>query len=425
MDIKFEGDSQLEQLANIAKHYSATGTVPPKPKSETDKCDETKNKVAAILTGIKTEPGTAPSTSKPAKPNEAATKLLALAATGIAKKLTVKKKPKVIKGIGIKKGKLGKQQSRVRQLVEPKPAMQALNDYMKKNEINIHFLKSSEEQGSMPLYNCKLTVDGTLYTGIGPSKEIARTAAAETALAGVINKRHSKMETAEVELTAEEQQDAELSWTALASYAVHKLLDDWEMEGVEIPKGFAAAAFIKNKPKAPEEEDNAEDSEEEEKVKKEEMDNEGLEGYGYLGHGYGAWGTAAYAGGRTGGNYQGYPVQQSWGSDWNARRPPVKKKAKPQPVKKAKIKKTPSLVHPNGTSKAPFQLMHEMLGVDKYTVEQYEMGSLPKKTYYTTITVTEDGAVYTGVGKTKKESKHQAALASLKERYNIEIPSSS
>ena len=29
--------------------------------------------------------------------------------------------------------------------MEPKPAMQALNDYMKKNEINIHFLKSSEE----------------------------------------------------------------------------------------------------------------------------------------------------------------------------------------------------------------------------------------------------------------------------------------
>ena len=55
MDIKFEGDSKLEQLANIAKHYSATGTVP--PKTETDKCDETKNKVAAILTGIKTEPG--------------------------------------------------------------------------------------------------------------------------------------------------------------------------------------------------------------------------------------------------------------------------------------------------------------------------------------------------------------------------------
>ena len=54
MDIKFEGDSQMEQLANIAKHYSATGTV---PKLETDKCDETKSKVTAILSGIKTEPG--------------------------------------------------------------------------------------------------------------------------------------------------------------------------------------------------------------------------------------------------------------------------------------------------------------------------------------------------------------------------------
>ena len=239
--------------------------------------------------------------------------------------------------------------------MEPKAAFQVVSDMVKnkKNAINLHFLKSSENQGmSMPLFNCKLTVDGTLYTGIGPSKDIAKNAAAESALAGLINKRHTKMaDLTEVSLSAPEQEEVELSWNALSSFAVYKLINDWKSEGIELPEGFANGSFVKNAPKPP---PVTPEAPEENGVEvKEEEEDEGGEEKGYHGLGFGRWGGGGPVGG----------MGQGWG---NFRSSPMSIKKTPHKKSKwpSKAAKTPSLTHsPQGAPKikAPAQILHEMM----------------------------------------------------------------
>ncbi|KAK3913112.1 Double-stranded RNA-specific editase 1 [Frankliniella fusca] len=144
-----------------------------------------------------------------------------------------------------------RQNARFRKLLIPKNAIMVLNEL----QPGISF--EAEEQTnafSQLTYTVRINIDGTVYTGEGPSKAAAKAAAAELAVKGLILKKiadsGSKKEGEEEPMDATSGDDAsekgstngrrvipedEVPWGSLASFALFKLFADWKAQGTSIP----------------------------------------------------------------------------------------------------------------------------------------------------------------------------------------------
>ena len=90
-------------------------------------------------------------------------------------------------------------------------------------------------------------MDGKLYQGVGSNKSLARATAAERALQSFVPS-HPPLRYAAVTATEAEGNDSaaevpedETPWSALASFALHRLFCDWRQGRVGAPLSLEAA----------------------------------------------------------------------------------------------------------------------------------------------------------------------------------------
>ncbi|KPI95810.1 hypothetical protein RR46_11523 [Papilio xuthus] len=140
-----------------------------------------------------------------------------------------------------------RQNETLRRLLTPKNALMVLNEMLPKDQLASNFrveTVSSPNQYVKPhSYRANLTLEGNDYKGFGENKLMARNAAAEQAIRDLIIKKMSKAISYEVSGTGagatsigEETEEEPLPMIQLASFALHKLFCEWEVEGHKVPQ---------------------------------------------------------------------------------------------------------------------------------------------------------------------------------------------
>lgn len=123
----------------------------------------------------------------------------------------------------------------LRRLLAPKNALMVLNEMMPGEQLHNQFKVDAAKPANVyrnqhqPSFCADLKLDQQVYKGYGDNKLAARNAAAEQAIRDLILKRMSNME----DPTASEE---ELPMIQLASFALHKLFSEWELEGHRVPQ---------------------------------------------------------------------------------------------------------------------------------------------------------------------------------------------
>merc|ERR1719500_1479626 len=149
----------------------------------------------------------------------------------------------------IKEGKIKKKQKqkwskvekknyinfRLRRMISPKCPVQILEELAQQESSNIsyNFLEPLKEAG-MELFPCEVTVNEAVFTGTGPSKQIAKNIAAEGAIHAFIT---NCVESDDTIPEAEDIAD-NAPWRALASLGLFKLFNDWQSQGYTLPPQF-------------------------------------------------------------------------------------------------------------------------------------------------------------------------------------------
>ncbi|CAG5045527.1 unnamed protein product [Parnassius apollo] len=129
-----------------------------------------------------------------------------------------------------------RQNQSLRRLLTPKNALMVLNEMLPNEQLATQFQvmpTPSNNQYYKPHSFCAdLNLDGNKYTGYGDNKLMARNAAAEQAIRDLIIKRMNKALNTE----GEEMEEETLPMIQLASFALHKLFCEWEVEGFKVPQ---------------------------------------------------------------------------------------------------------------------------------------------------------------------------------------------
>lgn len=223
------------------------------------------------------------------------------------------------------------------------------------------------------LYNARTQYDGQMFTGMGPSKSIAKNICAEQVLQYITTKSCAGNKT-EAEGEEEEEGDQEnggkisgrpdmetdTPWVSLASLALFKLFNDWQAQGYVMPPGIMRGNPNMGLPEA-------------------------------------AVAAAVAAAGAGAGGAAGA----------------VAKPKKPAAPKGDKV------LPENPQDKHPVQLLNEMTG--PLTYEQTGQTGTPPNCIFT-MAVNISGTTYSGQGKSKKEAKKAAAIAAAAEVYNVQYP---
>ncbi|CAK1580700.1 unnamed protein product [Parnassius mnemosyne] len=132
-----------------------------------------------------------------------------------------------------------RQNQSLRRLLTPKNALMVLNEMLPNEQLATQFQvmpTPSNNQYYKPHSFCAdLNLDGNKYTGYGDNKLMARNAAAEQAIRDLIIKRMNKAINTEGS-QGEEMDEDTLPMIQLASFALHKLFCEWEVEGFKVPQ---------------------------------------------------------------------------------------------------------------------------------------------------------------------------------------------
>ncbi|XP_014357939.2 double-stranded RNA-specific editase B2 isoform X2 [Papilio machaon] len=140
-----------------------------------------------------------------------------------------------------------RQNETLRRLLSPKNALMVLNEMLPKDQLASNFkvetVMSPNQYMKPHSYRANLTLEGNNYKGFGENKLMARNAAAEQAIRDLIIKKMSKAITNEVSgaggaatSIGEETEEEPLPMIQLASFALHKLFCEWEVEGHKVPQ---------------------------------------------------------------------------------------------------------------------------------------------------------------------------------------------
>lgn len=126
-------------------------------------------------------------------------------------------------GNKIKRKKVpGAKNRRVRNYVQPRNACQCLNELVP----GVTY-EAEPEEGVAQQFGVSVTVNGVTYTGYGPSKQIAKQNAAETALVSFVKAPPAKTAQGEDEENETKEED-KTPWATLAAFAMYKLFNDWK-----------------------------------------------------------------------------------------------------------------------------------------------------------------------------------------------------
>jgi len=262
---------------------------------------------------------------------------------------------------------------RLRKMIVPKAPLCVLNEMV--GQVNYSFVEThpgavaqanAHLRPGMPkmeLFTAQCELEGQVFAGTGPSKQIAKNIAAEHAIQHVFMKKFEESKAKEQkdpetgEPLKPNQMEDETPWAQLASLSLFKLFNDWQAQGYQIPVEMW---------KAPEST------------------------------------GAAPAGAAAAGGEAGAPGAA--GAEADAEKKPQ------QPAKK---------MPDNPTERHPVQLLNELRGGVSYSMVG-ETGTPPNMVF--TIGTEIDGRTFTGMGKNKKDAKKNCAVEVLKQIYQVVYP---
>lgn len=153
-----------------------------------------------------------------------------------------KAKPFWVKGPGkINKKELRRRRNlRLRKILQPKNALMVLNELVGSTPYEVSDLP---DPFNGTLFQCSVQVDGVDHIGHGKSKPAAKNAAAEVALKHMVLGKMKNLQSMDTATTPAEGDGtvkmeiddgaADISWSHVACYALHKLLNSWD-EGSNI-----------------------------------------------------------------------------------------------------------------------------------------------------------------------------------------------
>lgn len=122
-------------------------------------------------------------------------------------------------GNKIKRKKVpGAKNKKARKLVQPRNAVQCLNELAKGS-----VYETIQEGGGGKEHGVSVVVNDNTYTGYGTSKQIARQTAAEAALASFV-----KAPVINSEKDENSTEEDKTPWAVIASFAMYKLFNDWK-----------------------------------------------------------------------------------------------------------------------------------------------------------------------------------------------------
>uniref|UniRef100_A0A182SJ84 DRBM domain-containing protein n=1 Tax=Anopheles maculatus TaxID=74869 RepID=A0A182SJ84_9DIPT len=126
----------------------------------------------------------------------------------------------------LEKARKARQLHRCRKWLMPKNAMMALNEMQGAGIADMTVNKIGYET------KVELLINNVRYEGTGRNKHVAKTKASELALRDLIFQRVAKLGSSQGTKNAGTE---DLPIVHLASFAIHKLLDDWKKDGFELP----------------------------------------------------------------------------------------------------------------------------------------------------------------------------------------------
>jgi len=262
----------------------------------------------------------------------------------------------------------------MKQLVAPKPPNKILNEMMggpMKYEYCENPPLPPGVQETEKMHTLKVTIDGDVSSGTGPSHEIAKNIAAEHAIMGVVARRYgaindmvAKGMKSKEELLLEDETPFEL-----ASIAIFKMLNEWEANGFHLPQDLEDVLYTSHRFVPV----------------KERMGWIRGSNLGY---------TTALQDDQGGQEHPGH---------W----PGARKRPMRMPDQKAL------------ENKNPIAFLNEVRGTVEY-VDLGQWGVHPNITY--TVGANIEGIPYSGTSDNKKEAKKQCAIDILTRLYRITIP---
>jgi len=265
----------------------------------------------------------------------------------------------------------------MKQLVAPKPPNKILNEMMggpMKYEYCENPPLPPGVQETEKMHTLKVTIDGDVSSGTGPSHEIAKNIAAEHAIMGVVARRYgaindmvAKGMKSKEELLLEDETPFEL-----ASIAIFKMLNEWEANGFHLPQDLEDVLYTSHRFVPV----------------KERM----------------GWIRGSNLGYTTALQDQD---QSQGGQDYQGHWPGARKRPMRMPDQKAL------------ENKNPIAFLNEVRGTVEY-VDLGQWGVYPNITY--TVGANIEGIPYSGTSDNKKEAKKQCAIDILTRLYRITIP---
>jgi len=257
---------------------------------------------------------------------------------------------------------------RLKKMLTPKAPIMVLHELLGQTSVQYEVSEPSSSVRSLPsLYTAKTQYDDQTFSGMGPSKSIAKNICAEQVLqyittkscTGVKPEPENEDEAGDQENGGEVvkkpvRQDLETDtpWVSLASLALFKLFNDWQAQGYVVPAGMMRGS-------------------------------------------------------------QSHIIAADAGGDGVAGTEKVPKAKKPA------VPKGEKTLPENPQDKHPVQLLNEMAGPLVY-VQTDQTGTPPACVF--TLSVSVNGVEYSGQGKSKKEAKKAAAINAAKELYNVNYP---
>jgi len=253
---------------------------------------------------------------------------------------------------------------RLKKMLTPKAPIMVLHELLGQASVNYETVDPEQPpMRSMPqLFTVKAVYEDQTFSGMGPSKSIAKNVCAEHILQYITTKsclkkpeNEENQENGSPNSKNNRNQESDTPWVSLASLALFKLFNDWQSQGYEIP-----VEMIKGSSER------------------------------ILGQAQTEKATAA---------------QENAGA------------SNPKP-KKAAVK-AEKVLPENPTEKHPVQLLNEMNGPLIY--EQTGQTGTPPSCIFT-LTVKVNETPYAGQGKSKKEAKKAAAQAALTALWGVQYP---
>jgi len=272
---------------------------------------------------------------------------------------------------------------RLKKLLTPKAPVMVLHELLGQTGITYEVAEPSQGPHKPGMFTASTVLDGKGFSGMGPSKAIAKNVCAESVLQHLVTKSCEGEADGKENTAKGNQMETDTPWVSLASLALFKMFNDWQAQGFQIPVEMMKDGAV---------------------------------------HQLGLSTTKAAV-------QQQQQQQQQQHQQQQQQEQQQVKEEKPEPVNvKKPVKKTPNSpkeeksLPENPQDKHPVQLLNEMMGPMEYIQVSPTGNTLPVAGTVFQMTVTVNGQTFSGEGRNKKDAKKVAAMAALKAIYNVVYP---